>query len=59
MARYVRVMALLPDAIQVADRALIYDNSGDGAEARLALSFNNGRVGYQSIDLPEWLRFLI
>jgi predicted ABC-type ATPase len=59
MARYDRVMALLPDALQVADRALIYDNSDDDDEARLVISFNNGRIGYESIDLPEWLRFLI
>ncbi|PSB58221.1 zeta toxin family protein [Chamaesiphon polymorphus] len=59
MARYYRVMALLPNALQVADRALIYDNSDDCAEARLVLSFNDGRVGYRSSDLPEWLSFLI
>jgi predicted ABC-type ATPase len=59
MARYDRVMALLPNALQVADRALIYDNSDDCAEARLVLSFNNGQVGYRASDLPEWLNFLL
>ncbi len=58
MARYDRVMTLLPHALQVADRALIYDNSDDCAEARLVLAFNNGQVGYRANDLPEWLSFL-
>jgi predicted ABC-type ATPase len=55
VARYQRVMALLPSAIEVADRVLIYDNSDDSAEARLVLSLNRGQVKYRSSDIPEWL----
>jgi predicted ABC-type ATPase len=56
-ARYQRVMALLPSAIEVADRALIYDNSDDSAEARLVLSFNRGQLKYRSPNMPKWLSF--
>ena len=59
MARYDRVMALLPKAIKVADRALIFDNSNEDREAELVLSFENSRVGYKSMDLPEWLNYLL
>jgi predicted ABC-type ATPase len=55
IARYQRVMDLLPSALEVADRALVYDNSDDSAEARLVLSLNRGQVKYQSNDMPEWL----
>ena len=59
MTRYIRVMDLLPKAIKVADRALIFDNSNEDKEAELMLSFENSRVGYKSIDLPEWLSYLL
>jgi predicted ABC-type ATPase len=55
IARYQRVMDLLPSALEVADRALVYDNSDDSAEARLVLSLKRGHVKYRSIDMPEWL----
>lgn len=48
-------MALLPSAIEVADRVLVYDNSDDSAEARLVISLNRGQVKYRSVDMPQWL----
>ena len=59
IARYDRVMALLPAALQVADQTLIFDNSNNLTQAKLVLSFNNGQVGYKSINLPEWLSYLL
>ena len=52
-------MALLPAALKVADQTLIFDNSNNLTQAKLVLSFNSGQVGYKSIDLPEWLNYLL
>jgi hypothetical protein len=38
IARYHRTLALMPEAISLADRALLFDNSDSGAGPRLCLS---------------------
>jgi predicted ABC-type ATPase len=55
-ARYDRVMALLPQAIQVADRSLIYDNSKKNQPATLIAYFSNGELQESFDNIPAWLQ---
>ncbi len=50
--RYDRVMALLPQAIQAVDRALLFDNSADSA--RLVAEFRDGKQIFGVADAPQW-----
>ncbi len=52
---YVRSMANLSAAIRLADRVYVYDNSVDGAEARLAARIASGRLCRLYGALPEWV----
>ena len=52
--RYARSVANAAQALQLADIAKFYDNSGDGA--RLILVANAGIVVWQAEPLPEWVR---
>jgi predicted ABC-type ATPase len=56
IARYDRVMALLPRALQIADRAMVYDNSEDDQEATLIASFTNGQLNKGFDKIPEWFQ---
>lgn len=52
---YVRSMANLSAAIRLADRVYVYDNSVDGAAARLAARIASGRLCRLYGALPEWV----
>lgn len=52
---YVRSMANLSAAIRLADRVYVYDNSVDGAQARLAARIASGRLCRLYGALPEWV----
>jgi predicted ABC-type ATPase len=52
--RYVRSVANSAQALQLADVAKFYDNSGDGA--RLVLVANAGILVWQAEPVPEWLK---
>ena len=51
--RYARSFANLPEAIRLADLALLFDNSGD--DARPVLIAHSGKIVWQAKLLPEWL----
>lgn len=55
VGRYVRSLANLGPSIQLADRVYIYDNSIDGAEARLCARTHGGRLRKVYGALPEWV----
>jgi predicted ABC-type ATPase len=55
VTRYTRSMANLEGAIQVADRAYVYDNSVDGVGARLCLRTHEGLSRKVYGELPEWV----
>ncbi len=50
--RYRRSLAHLADALALADRSFILDNSGK--KRRLLLSIERGRIKYLSNRLPDW-----
>jgi predicted ABC-type ATPase len=52
--RYDRVMALLPQAIQAVDRALLFDNSDDLQAAKLIAEFRDGKQVCGVADAPQW-----
>ena len=52
--RYSRSIANAVEALQLADVARFYDNSGD--RARLVLLAYGGRIVWKADPLPEWLR---
>lgn len=53
--RYVRSMGNLSAAIEIADRVYVYDNSIDGADARLCLRTQDWLLRKIYGDLPEWV----
>jgi predicted ABC-type ATPase len=55
VTRYGRSLANLPAAIGLADRVYVYDNSEDGADARLCLRTQDGAVRKVYVELPEWV----
>jgi predicted ABC-type ATPase len=55
--RYHRVMSLLPRAIAVADRALLFDNSDDVNGAVLVAEFRAKCLVYRVPDLPKWVNY--
>jgi predicted ABC-type ATPase len=50
--RYPRSMANLEEAMRIADRSMVIDNSGD--RHRIVLLRENDRTRYLSGDLPRW-----
>jgi len=61
VARYARTMSLLPAAVDIADRAVIYDNStADGLKLGLSKRLDRGVAFYQMApDAPDWIRDLV
>jgi predicted ABC-type ATPase len=59
VSRYSKSMANLSAAIELADRAYLYDNSIDHAEARLCVRLQDGLVRKIYCDLPEWVAHAI
>ena len=55
ISRYVRSMANLSAAIEVADRVYIYDNSIEGMEASLCARTQNGQLRKIYAAMPEWV----
>lgn len=55
VSRYGRSMANLRAGIQLADRVYVYDNSIDGAEARLCARTYEGSLRKIYGSLPEWV----
>ncbi len=53
--RYLRAMANLAPAIRLADRVYLYDNSVEGAEARLCARTEDGRIRKVYVDPPQWV----
>ncbi|MBK6691480.1 MAG: zeta toxin family protein [Myxococcales bacterium] len=55
VARYIKSLANLGPSIQIADRVYIYDNSIEGAEARLCARTHGGQLRKVYGELPEWV----
>jgi predicted ABC-type ATPase len=55
IVRYGRSLANLPTAIRIADRVYVYDNSEEGADARLCLRTQGGAIRKVYGPLPEWV----
>ena len=55
VTRYGRSLANLPAAIRIADRVYVYDNSEEGADARLCLRTEGGAIRKVYGELPEWV----
>lgn len=55
IARYERSLANLPLAIDIADRVYVFDNSIDGAEARLCVRTQDGQLRKVYGPLPAWV----
>jgi predicted ABC-type ATPase len=55
VGRYERSMANLPMAVALADRAYLFDNSIDGAEARLCARTSDGLLRKVYGPLPVWV----
>lgn len=52
--RYHRALALLREAAQIADWALVLDNTRADQPFRLLIKFEDGQIAYRADDLPEW-----
>ncbi len=52
--RYARNQALIREAVLLADRAFVFDNSALDEPARRLLSFEQGRIAKRSDPLPQW-----
>lgn len=52
--RYLRSLELLPRAIQCANRAYLFDNSGEGAEKQWLAEFNDDGYDYKTRNMPAW-----
>ena len=55
VTRYERSLANLPLAIDIADRVYVFDNSVDGAEARLCARTQDGQLRKVYGVLPAWV----
>ncbi len=55
VTRYLRSMANLSRAIEVADRVYVYDNSIDDVEAQLCARTQDGLLRKVYSDLPQWV----
>lgn len=52
--RYERNQPLIREAVLMADRALVFDNSAIGRPPRRLIGFAGGRVRDVAADLPTW-----
>ncbi len=52
--RFIRTLARLPDALTIAERAFVVDNTGE--KRRLVFSIEHGRIKHLSHNLPDWVR---
>ena len=55
MSRWSKSLANLTPAIDVVDRAYIYDNSEHGVDARLCAHAMDGELRMIYVSLPEWV----
>lgn len=55
LARYERVMDLLPEAVKSSDYAELYDNSRDDDPLRLAAAISEGKTIVYIDDPPHWV----
>lgn len=55
VTRYERSLANLPLAIEIAHRVYLFDNSVEGAEARLCARTEEGHLRKVYGDLPTWV----
>jgi predicted ABC-type ATPase len=55
--RYYRSLANVPEAIRIADKATVYDNSGSGPV--LVLEAHNGAITWRADHLPEWVEQIL
>lgn len=51
--RYYRSLANLPEAIRIANRTILYDNSEH--ERRKVLEFRDGSIVWRASNEPEWI----
>jgi predicted ABC-type ATPase len=58
LSRYSKSMANLSAAIAIADRVYIFDNSVDGAQARLCARTQDGQLRKVYAQLPRWVEDL-
>lgn len=56
IARYARSMANLERLTAICDRTYVYDNSIDGAQARLVARYQDGMLRRTYGALPDWVR---
>ena len=60
ISRYYSSLKNISEAIKVADRVYLYDNSTENAAPRLILRTADGRIAKRyTDDLPEWVRAVI
>ncbi len=55
--RYFRSLSRAPEAIRLADEAIVLDNAGPEPERVLML--RSGQITWKSASLPEWVRELV
>lgn len=56
--RYERNQALIHEAVKLADRAFIFDNSIMGQPHRLAMELQHGEIIHTGPDMPAWAQAL-
>ena len=56
--RYPRTLKNLEKAILLADRCLVFDNSALSALPRLVLALEDGKLVFESPDVPQWAQSL-
>lgn len=60
ISRYYSSLKNISEAIKIADRVYLYDNSTENAAPRLILRTIDGRIAKRyTDDLPEWVRAVI
>jgi predicted ABC-type ATPase len=57
-ARYERNQPLIREAVRLADRGLVFDNSALGKRPRRLITFVRGRAQEVAAPLPPWARTL-
>ena len=60
ISRYYSSLKNISEAIKIADRVYLYDNSTENSAPRLILRTTDGRIAKRyTNDLPEWVRAVI
>ena len=60
ISRYYSSLKNISEAIKIADRVYLYDNSTENAAPRLILRTTDGRIAKRyTDDLPEWVSAVI